>query len=128
MGTRFEQLGIAGRVRRIPAMDTPDDRDIGRALSHRRALELARRENLDSVLVIEDDAVFLQGATWVLRVVAMFAELGFDPELACEGQDVQIRLHACPFRTLASSTPRPCAPCTWACSEAMAACTCKCGA
>lgn len=64
---RFEQFGIAGLVRRIPAVDTPEDHHIGCALSHRRALELARRENLDSVLVIEDDAVFLHGAVWVMR-------------------------------------------------------------
>lgn len=67
MGKRFDQVGIAGRVRRIPALDTPEDQHIGRALSHRRAVELARRENLDSVLVIDDDTVFLQGAAWVLR-------------------------------------------------------------
>jgi hypothetical protein len=64
---QFEQFGIAGLVRRIPAVDTPEDHHIGCALSHRRALELARRENLESVLVIEDDAVFLHGAVWVLR-------------------------------------------------------------
>jgi Glycosyltransferase family 25 (LPS biosynthesis protein) len=67
MVARFEQLGIAGQVRRIPAVDTPDNHHIGCALSHRRALELARQENLHSVLILEDDAVFLQGATWVLR-------------------------------------------------------------
>jgi Glycosyl transferase family 2 len=67
MGSRFEQLGIAGCIRRIPAADTPDNPEIGRALSHRTALDLAHREDLESVLVIEDDAVFLQGATWVLR-------------------------------------------------------------
>lgn len=67
VGKWFEQLGIASRVRRIPAVDTPENYHIGCALSHRRALELARRENLDSVLVFEDDAVFLQGVTWVLR-------------------------------------------------------------
>lgn len=67
MVTRLEHLGIAGRIRRISAVDTPDDHDIGRALSHRRALEMARREHLDSILVVEDDTVFLQGTTWVLR-------------------------------------------------------------
>jgi hypothetical protein len=67
MLNRCEQFGIAGLVRRIPVVDTPEDHHIGCALSHRRALELARRENLDSVLVIEDDAVFLHGAVWVLR-------------------------------------------------------------
>ncbi|MDQ2788338.1 MAG: ArsR family transcriptional regulator [Pseudonocardiales bacterium] len=41
----------------------------------------------------------------VRRVVAMFAELGFEPELDRAGQDLQIRLHACPFLTLAGKYP-----------------------
>ncbi len=41
----------------------------------------------------------------VRRVVAVFTELGFDPELAPAGQDLQIRLHACPFLTIASKYP-----------------------
>jgi predicted ArsR family transcriptional regulator len=39
------------------------------------------------------------------RVVAMFTEFGFEPELTRRGQDLQIRLHACPFRTIASRYP-----------------------
>ena len=67
MAARFEQLGIGGCIRRIPVLDTPDNPEIGRALSHRQTVEWAQQHNLDSVLVIEDDMVFLQGATWVLR-------------------------------------------------------------
>ena len=35
----------------------------------------------------------------------LFAELGFEPELASEGEGVQIRLHACPFRAVAQQHP-----------------------
>ncbi|HEV7452421.1 MAG TPA: ArsR family transcriptional regulator [Pseudonocardiaceae bacterium] len=42
----------------------------------------------------------------VRRVVAMFAEFGFEPELAREGRDWQIRLRACPFRTIARKYPQ----------------------
>lgn len=39
------------------------------------------------------------------QVSGLFAELGFEPELAPEGQDLQIRLHACPFRAVAQDHP-----------------------
>jgi predicted ArsR family transcriptional regulator len=39
------------------------------------------------------------------HVNAVFAELGFDPELARDGENVQIRLHACPFRAVAATHP-----------------------
>jgi predicted ArsR family transcriptional regulator len=39
------------------------------------------------------------------RVNAVFAELGFDPELARDGENLQIRLHACPFRAIAETHP-----------------------
>lgn len=41
----------------------------------------------------------------VAQISALFAELGFEPELAREGQDLQIRLHACPFRAVAQEHP-----------------------
>ncbi|MGA9310363.1 MAG: helix-turn-helix domain-containing protein [Pseudonocardiaceae bacterium] len=41
----------------------------------------------------------------VAQVSGLFAELGFEPELAREGQDLQIRLHACPFRAVAAAHP-----------------------
>jgi predicted ArsR family transcriptional regulator len=40
-----------------------------------------------------------------LHVNAVFAELGFDPELAHDGDSLQIRLHACPFRAIAATHP-----------------------
>ncbi len=38
-------------------------------------------------------------------VTSMFAELGFDPELAGDETDRQIRLRACPFRDAARANP-----------------------
>jgi hypothetical protein len=59
---RFEQLGIAARVRRFPAIDTPENHHIGCALSHRAVIEEARRYGLKNVLVFEDDAIFAPDA------------------------------------------------------------------
>lgn len=65
MRGRLEALGIAETVRRFPAVLTPD-KPVGLALSHRRVLEQARAQGLEQVLVLEDDAVFLEGAAAVL--------------------------------------------------------------
>lgn len=39
------------------------------------------------------------------QVIAMFAELGFQPELASHGPHQRMLLHACPFRALATKYP-----------------------
>lgn len=39
------------------------------------------------------------------HVNGVFAELGFDSELAHDGDDAQIRLHTCPFRAVAATYP-----------------------
>jgi predicted ArsR family transcriptional regulator len=41
----------------------------------------------------------------VAQVSGLLAELGFEPELAREDRNVQIRLHACPFRAVAQEHP-----------------------
>ncbi|MGH3512579.1 MAG: helix-turn-helix transcriptional regulator [Pseudonocardiaceae bacterium] len=41
----------------------------------------------------------------VAQVSGLFAELGFEPEIAREGPDLQIRLRACPFRAVAQKHP-----------------------
>lgn len=65
---RLAALGIPPeRVHRQPATPTPGNHHIGCALSHRQAIQQAHTDGLESVLVLEDDAVFLNGATWVLR-------------------------------------------------------------
>jgi predicted ArsR family transcriptional regulator len=56
-----------------------------------------RRPALPTADVSADEAV--------RQVVAMFTELGFEPELAPQGQDIQIRLHACPFQAIARRYP-----------------------
>jgi predicted ArsR family transcriptional regulator len=66
--------------------------EAGHAFARRR-----RRTSQPVAAVSIDEAVH--------RLVAMFAELGFEPELARQGQEVQIRLHACPFWTIASKYP-----------------------
>jgi hypothetical protein len=59
MQQRFEELGIAHRVRRFSAIETPDSHQIGCALSHRIIIERAYHQGFQNVLVFEDDAVFL---------------------------------------------------------------------
>ena len=39
------------------------------------------------------------------EVVALFAELGFEPDLTRDGDEATIGLHACPFRTVAADHP-----------------------
>lgn len=41
----------------------------------------------------------------VTEVAATFAELGFEPELVTERAGVQLKLHACPFRSVATAHP-----------------------
>ncbi len=41
----------------------------------------------------------------VAQIGALFAELGFEPEIARVGDDLQLRLHACPFRAVALEHP-----------------------
>ncbi|MBI3796007.1 MAG: PqqD family peptide modification chaperone [Deltaproteobacteria bacterium] len=60
MQTRFTQLGIVNRVRRFPAIETPDSHHIGCTLSHRRIVERAQKQQWQNVLVFEDDAIFLE--------------------------------------------------------------------
>ena len=65
---RFEKLGIAGKVRRFAAAETPLNHHIGCALSHRRIIEQARLRNLETVLVFEDDVHFTPDAAELLRL------------------------------------------------------------
>jgi GR25 family glycosyltransferase involved in LPS biosynthesis len=65
---RFQKLGIATKVSRFAAAETPLNHHIGCALSHRRIIEDARRRDLESVLVFEDDVVFTSDTAEVLRL------------------------------------------------------------
>ncbi|MCX4750351.1 glycosyltransferase [Kitasatospora sp. NBC_01287] len=55
------------RIHRQAATATPANHHIGCALSHRHAIQQAHTDGLETLLVLEDDAVFLPGAAWVLR-------------------------------------------------------------
>ncbi|MFJ8332243.1 glycosyltransferase [Streptomyces sp. NPDC094437] len=71
---RLIALGIRPeRIHRQPATPTPADPRVGRALSHRRAVEQAHIDGLESLLVLEDDALFLPDAAATLS--AALAEL-----------------------------------------------------
>jgi GR25 family glycosyltransferase involved in LPS biosynthesis len=64
---RFEKLGIAAKVRRFAATETPYSHHIGCALSHRAIIADAARQGLDNVLVFEDDVLFSSNAEAELR-------------------------------------------------------------
>ena len=66
MALRFESLGIDWRVRQFAAVETPENPQIGRVLSHRTVIEEARRLGLRNVLVFEDDCMFLDDAPQLL--------------------------------------------------------------
>jgi hypothetical protein len=66
MQQRFAQLGIAKRVRLFVSVPSPADERIGRALSHRRIVQDAAERSLRSVLVIEDETLFLDRTEVVL--------------------------------------------------------------
>jgi predicted ArsR family transcriptional regulator len=47
----------------------------------------------------------LTAADAVGRISGLFAELGFDPDVATEGEEFELRLHACPFQDVAAEHP-----------------------
>jgi hypothetical protein len=67
---RHARLGIAERVERFPAVATPDNPHRGIAASFRNMVAEAKRRGWRHVLVLEDDAVFLDDARVVMRSVA----------------------------------------------------------
>lgn len=81
--------------------DSPDERcqraeRAGRAVAAEQAF--APRRATSATRAITTDHV-------VARIGGLFAELGFEPEVAREGNDLQLRLHACPFRAVATDEP-----------------------
>lgn len=55
---RFTKLGVAERIRRFAAIETPHNHHIGCALSHRAIIAEAKKQNLRNVMVFEDDVIF----------------------------------------------------------------------
>ena len=75
---RMVGLGIRPeRLHRQPAVATPDDPRVGRALSHRQAVQQAHTDALESLLVVEDDTLFRPDTVGLLR--GALAELGHRP-------------------------------------------------
>jgi hypothetical protein len=70
MQARFARLGIDTRVRHFPLVPSPADERIGRELSHRRIVQDAAERSLRSVLVIEDETLFLDRSDTVLAAAA----------------------------------------------------------
>jgi hypothetical protein len=67
---RHEQLGIAWQVERFPAVATPDNHHRGNAMSFRQMVAEAQRRNYEHVLILEDDAVFLDDTAAVMKAAA----------------------------------------------------------
>ncbi|MER7921376.1 MULTISPECIES: glycosyltransferase [unclassified Streptomyces] len=57
LNERTKQLGIADRVRCLSAPDLPQTPHVARALTHRLAIEQARRRGLDNILLIDHDTI-----------------------------------------------------------------------
>jgi hypothetical protein len=76
---RHEQLGIGWQVERFPAVATPENHYRGNAMSFRRMIIEAQRRGYEHVLVLEDDAVFLDSAVAVMQAArAELANLTWD--------------------------------------------------
>jgi hypothetical protein len=70
MQARFARLGIESRVRHFPFVPSPADERIGRVLSHRHIVQDAAERSLRSVLVMEDETLFLDRSEAVLAAAA----------------------------------------------------------
>ncbi|MFT5136827.1 MAG: glycosyltransferase involved in cell wall biosynthesis [Arenicella sp.] len=55
---QFKQLGIAHRIQRFSAIETPENHHVGCALSHRAIIQSASINQHENVLVLEDDVIF----------------------------------------------------------------------
>lgn len=58
--TSFKRLGILHRIRRFSAIESPEPHHIRTALAHRDVIKHAQIQGLRNVLIIEDDALFLE--------------------------------------------------------------------
>jgi hypothetical protein len=67
---RHEQLRIAWQVERFPAVPTPDNHHRGCAMSFRQMVAEAKRRGWEHVLILEDDAVFIDTTADVMRAAA----------------------------------------------------------
>jgi hypothetical protein len=76
---RHDQLDAAWQVERFPAVATPDNHHRGNAMSFRRMVAEAKRRDFEHVLILEDDAVFIDDVEKVLRSATLeLAEIEWD--------------------------------------------------
>ncbi|GAA2933256.1 hypothetical protein GCM10020221_31280 [Streptomyces thioluteus] len=99
----FRRLGADGIVRRLPAAVVAGDPAAGHALSHRRAVEQARRRGLSHVLVFEDDVAFCHDAGMLLR--AHVGELADRRWTVCVLGGGAVAYHARVFDRMLSELP-----------------------
>lgn len=99
---RFRRIGADGIVHRLPAVAAGEPA-VGYALSHRRAVELARRRGLSHVLVLEDDVTFCHDAEVLLR--AHVDELADRQWTMCRLGGGAVAYHGRVFERLLAETP-----------------------
>jgi hypothetical protein len=64
---RHEQLAIGWQVERFPAVATPENHYRGNAMSFRLMIAEAKRRGYEHVLILEDDAVFIDDTVALVR-------------------------------------------------------------
>jgi hypothetical protein len=67
---RHERLDIAWQVERFSAVATPENHHRGTTLSFRQMIAEARRRGYEHVLILEDDAIFIDDAVAVMKAAA----------------------------------------------------------
>ena len=67
---RHRQLGMSSLVERFSAVATPENHHRGCALSFRRMIALASQRGYERVLILEDDAVFIDETTALMTQAA----------------------------------------------------------
>ena len=70
MEARFAKLGIADRVRAHTAVSTPGNPAVSQVLSHRQLIAEAQAAGRHSVLVFEQDVLFLDRSCAVIQAAA----------------------------------------------------------
>jgi len=76
---RFARLGIDWLVERFPAILTPRNHHHGCALSFRAMVAEAQRRDLESVLIVEDDVIWMETDTTKHVLAQALAELNDRP-------------------------------------------------
>ena len=76
---RFARLGIDWLVERFPAILTPHNHHQGCALSFRAMVAEAQRRDLESVLIVEDDVIWMETDTTKHVLAQALAELNDQP-------------------------------------------------